>query len=80
MLELTPDFFLVLPVQMPHPTRHVTVNSFHQQMVVIRHLTIGVHIPVKSLTHLTQYLKPALAIKVINVDILPPIPTPREVM
>jgi hypothetical protein len=64
----------VFAVQLPHSTGQITVHRFYQQMIVIGHLAKSMNHPVKSGTHIAQYLQPITAIFVAQENIFPTIP------
>ena len=52
----------VVPVQLAHPSGAVAVDGFHQQMIVVAHLAIGMHHPIEAATDVPEHLQPILPV------------------
>ena len=68
------------PVELSHPLREIAVRGLHHQMVVVRHLAIGVTDPVEPLDHLRQGAKKHFAVFVVFIDRLLPITPGSDVV
>ena len=60
----------VHPVQLPHPFREVAVWRLNEQVVVISHLAVRMHLLVESQVNATQNVKPAPAVATVETDVL----------
>ena len=60
----------VHPVELPHSPGQGGIDRLDQQVVVVRHQTIGMTEPVESRNSLSEYLEELLAIGVVEKDIL----------
>lgn len=67
-------------VQLTHPLREIPLRRFEDEVVVVRHQTIGVTEPVEPLDDLRQHLEKGLAVPVVLVDRLTPIAARRDVI
>jgi hypothetical protein len=52
-------------VQMPHPERQIAIRRLQQQVIVIGHLTEGVHDPVEARANNAQHLQPVDAVSIV---------------
>ena len=68
-----------------HPVMEVGIGAFgvrrfNQQVKVVAHQTIRMHLPIGLLTRLRQRLQKILSINVIHINILPPISPTHDVV
>ena len=52
-------------VQMPHPKRQIAIRRLQQQVIVIGHLTEGVHHPVEARANNAQHIQPVDAVRIV---------------
>ena len=65
-------------IVLAHTLGDVSVWGFHQQMVVIAHLAVGVDDPVEAFADLAQNVQPQFLVFVFDIYISSR-PSPREV-
>ena len=61
-------------IVLAHTLGDVSVWGFHQQMVVIAHLAVGVDDPVEAFADLAQNVQPQFLVFVFDIYIVPPVP------
>jgi len=64
-------------VELPHAPGQISIRCFYQEMIMVRHLAIGVTDPVPVFNHPTQQVQKHDSIFVILVNRLPPV-APRS--
>ena len=60
-------------VKLAHALGQIRVRRFHQEVVVVPHLAIGVPAPVEALADTPQHLHPRLPISIVEINGLAPV-------
>ena len=60
-------------VQLAHAFGQISIDRFHEQVIVVGHLTIGMHDPVEASADITDNGQPCCPVIIIQIDVLAPI-------
>lgn len=72
-VELTEPLVGVCTVELMQAVAQASIDCFNEEVVVVRHLTVGMDDEVVPATDGAQYLKPRLPVTLIHVDRRPAI-------
>ena len=63
-----------------HPRHQAAIGSLHQEMKMIAHEAVRMHLEIRFLTGFSQGLEEVLAVHIIGEDVLPAITTTHDVL
>ncbi len=67
-------------VDLAHPLGEVGIRCLDDEVIMVRHLAIGVATPVEPAAHLAKNVEPSRAVLIVTIDRLAPITTRGDVI